>query len=832
MKSNIEEELREVHNVLRAISELSVSGTRVEAEALRSRTLKLLSNSTVVLSGKDVLRLRTFSRSPFQGLPRVPRSRSSTHERTIDNSARINGGKEQRESGKQNASFQVQTPINTGDSKGEPSRASTQNRRLTAPGLTQNYQRPGKTQPPRFRTTEDRSGTPLSATQSKNSRLVGAGDDKEAQVPAPKKHQTLHSSASKSNVEGLPRLSGPTPLAMPAKRAPISNPLPARSFNESAKAPKGNKFRNRANADSYRTYLRFNFQQKSEIQECLDEWLSGKGIELSVTTEGQVTGANSVASCTINEKGETKYTRIKLAELSQNGTFHTEIIYSSQEDSCWLWVDIHSDSGTWVGTPRFMNSLLGRTRLADGAHAITSRVQLVQAGDLEDLLKYLESPDRNLPVFIACTAHDPVYESFVQEAEVWAKDTSGIAKFVVLSPDASERAASYFPDAFAPPYWSIRSYLPGLNFKNPADAHRHRFLGTERLASQRSSHVAMILGAAARSSSARRSIPGGVRIAMQALQHRDNDILLSGLSAKNTQRQVETLSATKNSVSTEHLELSREELENINILKEIIGVSALDEDIVLHLASVHEVNASGAIGEVDDKVRSQESEIDELAMSLEELTIEHDIAQLELTNLVNEYHRAQSKIRYLTDALSAAGDVESAYSGVHTVHVEPPASFSELMEILLLDAESEVVFTGDQGITEKLDAIDTNGLAITHAWYCLESLRDYARLKAENEFHGSIFDFLQNAPEGAKKVSPSRFASRESDTTMDQYGDQRLFPVPETVSATGQTQMQAHFKLAQIGMKSPRMHVYDNTNGDGKIYIGYIGPHLSTSSTN
>lgn len=43
--------------------------------------------------------------------------------------------------------------------------------------------------------------------------------------------------------------------------------------------------------------------------------------------------------------------------------------------------------------------------------------------------------------------------------------------------------------------------------------------------------------------------------------------------------------------------------------------------------------------------------------------------------------------------------------------------------------------------------------------------------------------------------------------------------------------MWAYFKCSKDGTKSPRMHYYDDTDNTGKIYIGYIGPHLTNRQT-
>lgn len=44
--------------------------------------------------------------------------------------------------------------------------------------------------------------------------------------------------------------------------------------------------------------------------------------------------------------------------------------------------------------------------------------------------------------------------------------------------------------------------------------------------------------------------------------------------------------------------------------------------------------------------------------------------------------------------------------------------------------------------------------------------------------------------------------------------------------------MLAHFKCGLVGIVSPRQHYYDDVSGSGKVYVGYIGRHLTKKSTN
>jgi hypothetical protein len=42
--------------------------------------------------------------------------------------------------------------------------------------------------------------------------------------------------------------------------------------------------------------------------------------------------------------------------------------------------------------------------------------------------------------------------------------------------------------------------------------------------------------------------------------------------------------------------------------------------------------------------------------------------------------------------------------------------------------------------------------------------------------------------------------------------------------------MDAHLKIAQSGIISPRMHYHDAVDTHGHVYVGYLGPHLRRRS--
>ena len=87
---------------------------------------------------------------------------------------------------------------------------------------------------------------------------------------------------------------------------------------------------------------------------------------------------------------------------------------------------------------------------------------------------------------------------------------------------------------------------------------------------------------------------------------------------------------------------------------------------------------------------------------------------------------------------------------------------------------------------------------------------------------------------GAPGYSAARHAYDESTDVKQnpKFSAKRLLPVPLVVDESGYMFMGAHFKVAQSGLVSPRLHYHDDVHRTGKIYVGHLGPHLPTKRTN
>lgn len=96
------------------------------------------------------------------------------------------------------------------------------------------------------------------------------------------------------------------------------------------------------------------------------------------------------------------------------------------------------------------------------------------------------------------------------------------------------------------------------------------------------------------------------------------------------------------------------------------------------------------------------------------------------------------------------------------------------------------------------------------------------------DFQGDVHSYL-----GESGVcSQRRHAPTESETVKNnpRLREERTFAVPVEVDHRGKTEMYAHFKIN--GINYLRMHYYADTRRTNKVYIGYIGRHLTNTKTN
>lgn len=257
-------------------------------------------------------------------------------------------------------------------------------------------------------------------------------------------------------------------------------------------------------------------------------------------------------------------------------------------------------------------------------------------------------------------------------------------------------------------------------------------------------------------------------------------------------------------------------------------------DDAVATASARAAHAADMADLARARLEEQQAKVEELEEDLQ-FHREYAVAADELRDEADlRARRAADEAQYLRKQLAAANQYDVAYGAVPSeAYSKYPDSFDDLLSRMRDEMhEKGVVFTGDASIARRLDAQDTSGRLVRSTWECLIVLVGYLEAKRAGIDVSGVHGYLTDSPTGYPMVSRNKFAPRESTSTMNRFGEERRFGVPEAVDADGSVLMEAHFKLGTLGLISPRMHFHDDTANGGQVYVGYIGPHLRTEQTN
>jgi len=287
-------------------------------------------------------------------------------------------------------------------------------------------------------------------------------------------------------------------------------------------------------------------------------------------------------------------------------------------------------------------------------------------------------------------------------------------------------------------------------------------------------------------------------------------------------------------------EAGRTEAENrMEHLQEFLSLPNLEDNSLLELldAATQTTPDSGAIAQLlgdNDDLRAKVEELEDLLIDEQvnsgDLSLERDRLEVFFNSQVRETAFLRAKV--------AETDPASAYSWVD--EGEP---FNPLGECptdwdgLLADPRLVVhglVFTGSARRIKEVATLDLDGCGLQAAWDAFGTLASYRTARLAGSWDSNVHSFCQSGPLGAFHVPPNKHAQDETSSTRkdSRLADYRLLPVPKSVDESEHVYMWAHFKpFSWSAQKKLRIHYYDQVTTDQKIYIGHVGAHLPSGST-
>jgi len=620
---------------------------------------------------------------------------------------------------------------------------------------------------------------------------------------------------------------------------------------------------------AYRAFFTFPGQNeaKARVLEQLCVWLGEKGWDPELAETGYFQREASELFVLHHDTRSSNDLRVRLREESPSGEWRTELTLSDPRSSDgWMSVTVTNDKGRFVDVPRIAAYVLDVVDGFDGPAALTSDPVLVSSAGIDDLLEELCSEDREGLLFVAGTADDSVlFPAFQRRVKIWTRQVRGLSRVVVLDPHATAELMREVGPKHAVPAWTVRTFQPLVDPAVELDGRRHRILGIPALAQRHDADLARLLGRAARAHAATRTLPEGVlkvtrRLArleaqaavseLEGVSPATNEVIdLTGPAVTppaSSAREVAPDDRKSAEVPLGHADSGVEGgasvpdqaaayLAQVELVRSVLGVDALEESVLRELAErarrgAHVEAAAARIGrqleEQQARVDMLEDEVSYYREYAEEEEFERALVEEDRARLGDQARWLRSRLSELRDFDSAFGEVpESAYTRY-------PQSFEELLARVEELDEHGVVFCAAQRSAAELDDFDSLGKLVRAAWEALLVLCDYLRARRDGACESGLEGYLERTPSGFRTVPPKRFASTETSRTMDAYGAERIFNVPVEVDASGTAVMKAHFKLGRVGMVSPRMYLLDRCAVDGKVYVGYLGEHLTNTQTN
>lgn len=623
-------------------------------------------------------------------------------------------------------------------------------------------------------------------------------------------------------------------------------------------------------------------------------WLRGKGYEPDRVTAGSVVDIGAGAEASLSEEHAddgSESVLFTLREKNGTGTWVTQIVVHDPHRArkkAWVWLDIDGPEQARTAVPRVARSLLDVLDARDGGARLDARVRTVGSDDVGQLVTALRDDSRRGPVFVAGSDDSLPLHPWRELVGDLLKQTTGLAAGYLLDPDATKEFAHLVGPTHSVMPGTMRTFVRGIVIGDEIDARRHRILTTQRILTDGRRMIGM-LGVRARHLTLAQPVPhAAVRVEERLLRRADEDFYASLGRARNAQRPAlvrdhdsvrpgaaefesgmasiiddeatVTESSARLAPATEAPDAGAEAQPNPTgasapsvvpeqvvaddvdaflalrtVLKEVLGAEEVTADAVLELGSKAEAEADLRsllkrkemyAATLNDTIGALREEHAETERRLDDEMAEHAQTAVDLERVTGELHALRIR-------LQQEGNAELAWKAlVSAESMRAPNSFSDLLERLA--TLENVVWTGADDVALALEASDTMGTWAGKTWQVLLALNDYARVSKAGSFHGSVEHFLTTTPPGCYGFSANRHAQNESEDvrTTARYREKRLLRVPSTIDPSGRVFMGAHFKIAQFGMISPRLHYYDAVAKDGTVYVGYIGPHLPTQQTN
>ncbi|MFF3007871.1 hypothetical protein ACFVTF_34295 [Kitasatospora sp. NPDC057940] len=507
-----------------------------------------------------------------------------------------------------------------------------------------------------------------------------------------------------------------------------------------------------------------------------------------------------------------RYDRRRLRTPTPHGTQQLTLTVATGADGpTWVRLEAETHStGNGVRTPcRVPVPELARTLLplldaTDGPAAVHPAPRVITAGEVDGLIDELCDPERRLPVVVASVPVNLPLDRWVEDViRPLCHQLPGLATAYVLDPGARTgfNVALEYHSVYG---GAVRTYLPEVDPASRCDGARHPVLARGRI-EQDIRRAAGLLAREPRRLAADLPLPPPLA-AVPVLR-----------VAPAPPRGAVSPAGDAVAARAELAALVREEQQD-----RAEQQARADELERVRRTLRHERRDNRVGRDSRDKQDGREGHE---GRDRPELRERHDGRDSR-----DGHVRAGS--RALTGRHCILQGAAGHFAAKPSARPAKPETFTELMS--RIDEFPLLTFTGDQKNALALDGLRCSGAGWARlAWDGLTALQEYAEAAVRGTAGGDFKQWCEHTPEGCHHFPPRKAVRGESRTVFShtKWKRERMLPVPESVDASRRAFMGAHLRIGG-GRTAPRLHYLDDCSGSGRIYVGYIGLHLTNTRTN
>lgn len=514
-------------------------------------------------------------------------------------------------------------------------------------------------------------------------------------------------------------------------------------------------------------------------------------------------------------------------------------------------------------------------------------IPIAGVGDLMD--EVIDHDDREYTAIVAGTSHYVSFAEWSDKVDKIVKQSQGLASLWLLDPKATEEFNSLVLEEYRVQPGSLHLFQPGVNMQTPSGYRSHRFFSAREVKETDPRFLGKRLFHLSRLNALQTPLNEYLSRADDLLEKKSTARIIESFSPRQTLRQRVSQEALFDVVATQADQLpldfdieepagprlrpqpkpkktvtppippvTPEKIQQpdvdhdadapIDLSADGVDVADVADEHTQLLSTIHSLADMIELDLPDGKVTSDflldvfslaqlgsraegtASKLKETLEAKKRIEKEKEDTESLIETAMEELDEAENKLiseaarsYELSQRLQASGSSESSWPAPAEKYPDKVVdALKRLNEMKFLE------FTGSEKTAFKLDDRDYSSTIAKNCWSFFIALNDYAAQWTDKSDNVAKFLESHHTPADLQKhaASESNAVKNNSDHNRERY-----LPVPAAVRPEERVHMYAHYRLGNADGKAPRLHYYDDMENTSKIYIGYIGPHLTTRMT-